>query len=71
MCIYICFLFPLLYYNYSCIYLYKGYASYIYISRGCVKHKRLRTTDLDESAASEGYTQWSEECSVVLADQLP
>jgi hypothetical protein len=45
--IYICFiLFPLLYYNYSFIYLYKGYASCIYIFRGYVKHKRMRTTDL-------------------------
>jgi hypothetical protein len=34
----------LLYYNYRFIYLYKGYASYIHISRGYVKHKRLRTT---------------------------
>jgi hypothetical protein len=33
-------------YNYSFIYLYKGYASYIHISRGYVKHERLRTTDL-------------------------
>jgi hypothetical protein len=40
------FLFPLLYYNYSFIYLYKEYASYIHISRGYVKHKRLRTTVL-------------------------
>jgi hypothetical protein len=49
MCIYIYvfFLFPLLYYNYSFIYLYKGYANYIHISRGYVKHKRLRTTDLE------------------------
>jgi hypothetical protein len=47
-CQYICFiLFPLLYYNYSFIYVYKGYASYIHISRGYVKHKRLRTTDLE------------------------
>jgi hypothetical protein len=48
MCIYIYmfFLFPLLYYNYSFIYLYKGYASYIHISKGYVKHKMLRTTDL-------------------------
>jgi hypothetical protein len=44
--IYICFLFQLLYYNYSSIYLYKGYASYIHISRRYVKHKRLRTTAL-------------------------
>jgi hypothetical protein len=42
------FLFPLLYYNYSFMYLYKGYASYIHISRGYVKHKRLRTTALDD-----------------------
>jgi hypothetical protein len=50
MCIYIyVFLFPLLYYNYSFIYLYKGYASYIHISRGYVKHKRLRITDLDNN----------------------
>jgi hypothetical protein len=49
MCIYICFfLFPLSYYNYSFIYLYKGYASYIHISRGYVKHKRLRTTVLKQ-----------------------
>jgi hypothetical protein len=48
--IYMLFLFPLLYYNYSFIYLYKGYASYIHISRGCVKHKRLRTTALDSAA---------------------
>jgi hypothetical protein len=41
------FLFPLLYYTYSFIYIYKGYASYIHISRGYVKHKRLRTTALD------------------------
>jgi hypothetical protein len=34
------------YYNYSFIYLYKGYASYMHISRGYVKHKRLRTTAL-------------------------
>jgi hypothetical protein len=34
----------LLYYNYSCIYLYKFYASYIHISRGDVKHNSLRTT---------------------------
>jgi hypothetical protein len=48
MCVYIyAFLFPLLYYNYSFIYLYKGYASYIHISRGYVKHKRLRTTGLE------------------------
>jgi hypothetical protein len=47
MCIYIFFLFPLLYYNYSFIYLYKGYASYIHISRAYVKHKRLRTTVVD------------------------
>jgi hypothetical protein len=46
-CMYICFiLFPLLCYNYSFIYLYKGYASYIHISRGYMKHKRLRTTGL-------------------------
>jgi hypothetical protein len=43
------FLFPLLYYNYSCIYLYKGYASYIHISRGYVKHKMLRTTGLADA----------------------
>jgi hypothetical protein len=36
----------LLYYNYSFIYLYKGYTSYIHISRGYVKHKMLRTTGL-------------------------
>jgi hypothetical protein len=49
-CIYVCFiLFPLLYYNYSFIYLCKGYASYIHISRGYVKHKRLRTTGLDNT----------------------
>jgi hypothetical protein len=51
MCVYIyicvCFLFSLLYSKYSCIYLYKGYASYIHISRGYVKHERLRTTGLD------------------------
>jgi hypothetical protein len=48
-CIYICFiLFPLLYCNYSFIYLYKGYASYIHISRGYLKYKRLRTTGLDD-----------------------
>jgi hypothetical protein len=46
------FLFPLLYYNYSFIYLYKGYASYIHISRGYVKHKRLRTTGLDYIASN-------------------
>jgi hypothetical protein len=47
--IYVCFvLFPLLYYNYSFICLYKGYTSYIHISRGYVKHKRLRTTGLDK-----------------------
>jgi hypothetical protein len=45
--IYMFFLFPLLYYNYSFIYLYKGYASYIHISRGYMKHKRLRTTVVD------------------------
>jgi hypothetical protein len=46
--VYICFiLFPLLYYNYSFIYLYKGYASSIHIFRGYVKHKMLRTTALD------------------------
>jgi hypothetical protein len=45
--IYMVFLFPLLYYNCSFIYLYKGYARYIRISRGYVKHKRLRTTGLD------------------------
>jgi hypothetical protein len=51
--IYICFiLFPLLYYNYSFIYVYKGYASYIHICRGYVKHKRLRTTDLDYVASN-------------------
>jgi hypothetical protein len=44
MCVF--FLFPLLYYNYSFIYLYKGYASYIHNSRGYVKHKRLRITAL-------------------------
>jgi hypothetical protein len=32
--IYVCYWFPLLYYNYSFIYLYKGYASYIPISTG-------------------------------------
>jgi hypothetical protein len=39
-------LFPLLYSNYSFIYLYKGYASYIHISRGYMKHKIFRTTAL-------------------------
>jgi hypothetical protein len=49
MYIYICFiLFSLLYYIYSFTYLYKGYASYIHISRGYVKQKRLRTTGLDQ-----------------------
>jgi hypothetical protein len=42
------FLFPLLYYNYSFIYLYKGYASYIHISRRYVKHKRLKTTVISD-----------------------
>jgi hypothetical protein len=46
------FLFPLLYYNYSFNYLYKGYASYIHISRRYVKHKRLRTTGLENVGAS-------------------
>jgi hypothetical protein len=56
-CIYIyiyVFLFPLLYYYYSFIYLYKGYASYIHISRGYVKHKRLRTTVLDSRLTDGG-----------------
>jgi hypothetical protein len=54
MYIYICFtLFPLLYYNYSFIYLYKGYASYIHISRGYVKHKKLRTTALKDVEGSD------------------
>jgi hypothetical protein len=30
-------------------YLYKGYASYIYITREYVKHKRLRTTALENT----------------------
>jgi hypothetical protein len=34
------------YNNYSFIYLYKGYASYIHIARAYLKHKRLRTTAL-------------------------
>jgi hypothetical protein len=38
--------YTILYYKYSFIYLYKGYASYIHISRGYVKHKRFRTTVL-------------------------
>lgn len=42
-------LFPLLYYNYSFVYLYKGYASYIPISRGYVKHKILGNTELVNS----------------------
>jgi hypothetical protein len=46
--VYICFiLFPLLYYDYNFIYLYQGYASYIHIFRGYVKHKSLRTTAVD------------------------
>jgi hypothetical protein len=45
--IYMFILFPLLYCNYSFICLYKGYASYVHISRGYVKHKRLKTTVLD------------------------
>jgi hypothetical protein len=49
-------LFPLLYYNYSFIYLYKRYASYIHIPRGYVKHKRLRTT------APEGLRTSNEAC---------
>jgi hypothetical protein len=69
------FSFPLLYYNYSFIYLYKGYASYIHISRGYVKHKRLRNTALgnghgsivetifsltvDLTNPSLSFTQWS------------
>jgi hypothetical protein len=54
----ICFiLFPLLYYNYSFIYLYKGYASYIHISRWYVKHKWLRTTALEENVGCN--TAWS------------
>jgi hypothetical protein len=54
MCIYIYmfFLFPLLYYNYSFIYLYKGYARYIHISRGYVKHERLRTTVCRQTRSS-------------------
>jgi hypothetical protein len=50
------FLFPLLYYNYSFIYLYNGYASYIHISRGYVKHKRLRTTALEDQGPTEALT---------------
>jgi hypothetical protein len=45
MCIYMFYFIPIVI-LYSFIYLYKGYASYIHISRGYVKHKRLRTTDL-------------------------
>jgi hypothetical protein len=66
--IYICFiLFPLLCYNYSFIYLYKGYASYIHISRGYVNHKMLRTSVLEAqyfSLSSETiYTNGSETVS--------
>jgi hypothetical protein len=42
----------ILYRNYSFIYLYKGYASYIHISRRYVKHKRLRTTDLMDAGST-------------------
>jgi hypothetical protein len=52
------FLFPLLYYNCSFIYLYKGHASYIHISRGYVKHKRLRTTDLRDRDLWGSFGQW-------------
>jgi hypothetical protein len=52
---YICFIsFPLLYYNHSFIYLYKGYVSYIHISRGYVKHKSLRTTGLENVVVPMG-----------------
>jgi hypothetical protein len=37
-------------YIYVLFYLYKGYASYIHISRGYVKHKRLRTTALVDAS---------------------
>jgi hypothetical protein len=42
-------------YIYVLFYLYKEYASYIHISRGYVKHKRLRTTGLNryKSVSSE------------------
>jgi hypothetical protein len=67
MCIYICFiLIPMLNYNYNFIYLYKGYASYIHISRGYVKHKRLRTTAL----AYGEQNQQSHETKCLFADVL-
>jgi hypothetical protein len=63
MYIYICFiLFPLLYYNYSFIYLYKGYASFIHISRGYVKHKMLRTTGLENVGASTSHNPMGSHC---------
>jgi hypothetical protein len=65
--IYVCFiLFPLLYYNYSFIYLYKGHASYIHISRGYMKHKRLRPTGLEASFFSMGQHSSTDRNSAIL-----
>jgi hypothetical protein len=63
MCVYICFiLFPLLCYNYSFIYLYKGYASYIHISRGYVKHSFIYLH------ATNPLQRFENHCSKILVD---
>jgi hypothetical protein len=36
------------------MYLHKGYANYIHISRGYMKHRRLRTTVLDNRLTDGG-----------------
>jgi hypothetical protein len=72
MCIYIyVFLFPLLYYNYSFVYLYKGYASYIHIPRGYVKHERLRTTGLEERGKATRNFSRRYRCPGRDCNQLP